>query len=615
MGAAPGLFVSRLGVAPEQLGLAIRDVAASAERPAVRAYLERRRSGSADAGEPVAMAVVVQRQVDGTGGVLYTRPPGRPDADEIYVEAHLGPRAHIAGAVTTRAGRALQIDPDLPLSPDALAELVHLGLLAERAIDAQATGADVEWVAGRDRLWLVQARPITQGPAAARTATEPSTALRAALALSRSDPRVWRWDASHNPDPLSPAQTGLVELVADLSPVEMRVVAGYLYTAPRPDQDSATGAAQAAAAPLAAAEVEALFARRVRPAIEQALAPVEHTEPPGLEAALAAYRTMYIHYAGELAPALSRARAALEGNARGSAIARAQSPAALREMSALAPAWDVAAPSFGESPDALARATAALHRRRPREHELHGQREPARPGDPGPESSPLADADAGALAAVAEADDLLFFRAQHAVRRALLALAAAWRLAPADDIFFLPLALVRARAREGTPIDPALAHRLARAARAARAAQAARAMPLAFQRGRPLAGAGPLASAAAAASAGPDLWRGQSACRGSARGPALILGDLGQLAGDPRDRIVVASSVSPATLIQLVGAAGLVCEQGGALDHAAALARELDLPCVVGCAGARRQLRTGDELLVDGDAGLVIRLAAGSPAP
>jgi phosphoenolpyruvate-protein kinase (PTS system EI component) len=44
------------------------------------------------------------------------------------------------------------------------------------------------------------------------------------------------------------------------------------------------------------------------------------------------------------------------------------------------------------------------------------------------------------------------------------------------------------------------------------------------------------------------------------------------------------------------------------------MARELGMPCVVGCAGITRELRPGDQLLVDGDAGLVVRIGRGDEA-
>ncbi|HUS64731.1 MAG TPA: PEP-utilizing enzyme, partial [Kofleriaceae bacterium] len=122
--------------------------------------------------------------------------------------------------------------------------------------------------------------------------------------------------------------------------------------------------------------------------------------------------------------------------------------------------------------------------------------------------------------------------------------------------------------------------------------------------GRPLVAATSSTTTALAAGA----WRGTPAAPGTARGAAVHLRDLGALEDDLDRRVVVARSITPATLVQIVGAAALICEQGGALDHAAAMARELGLPCVVGCGSSVRAIAVGDELLVDGDGGLVVRL-------
>ena len=46
------------------------------------------------------------------------------------------------------------------------------------------------------------------------------------------------------------------------------------------------------------------------------------------------------------------------------------------------------------------------------------------------------------------------------------------------------------------------------------------------------------------------------------------------------------------------------------LDHGAAMARELGIPCVVGCRDAWIQLSDGAHIAVDGDAGTVEVLAA-----
>jgi pyruvate,water dikinase len=51
--------------------------------------------------------------------------------------------------------------------------------------------------------------------------------------------------------------------------------------------------------------------------------------------------------------------------------------------------------------------------------------------------------------------------------------------------------------------------------------------------------------------------------------------------------------------------AALVVEVGGALSHAAVVARELGVPCVMGVDGATARLKTGDVCRVDGHAGTV----------
>jgi phosphohistidine swiveling domain-containing protein len=57
----------------------------------------------------------------------------------------------------------------------------------------------------------------------------------------------------------------------------------------------------------------------------------------------------------------------------------------------------------------------------------------------------------------------------------------------------------------------------------------------------------------------------------------------------------------------LEGAAAIVAEHGGLLGHGAALAREMGIPCVVGCIGAMT-LTEGEEVWVDADAGVVVEI-------
>jgi pyruvate,water dikinase len=65
---------------------------------------------------------------------------------------------------------------------------------------------------------------------------------------------------------------------------------------------------------------------------------------------------------------------------------------------------------------------------------------------------------------------------------------------------------------------------------------------------------------------------------------------------------------SPAWTPLFATAAAVVADAGGALSHTAIVAREYGIPCVVATRTACRDLRTGDWLEVDGNAGEVRRV-------
>ncbi len=72
--------------------------------------------------------------------------------------------------------------------------------------------------------------------------------------------------------------------------------------------------------------------------------------------------------------------------------------------------------------------------------------------------------------------------------------------------------------------------------------------------------------------------------------------------------IMVADDITPADIILLSQqqVAAFVTEYGGPLSHTAILARSLGIPAVVGLRDARRLLRDGETVVVDGEAGHVL---------
>lgn len=587
-GAAPGVGRSIAGVAPDDVWAAVRAVWVASLTPLVMLYARARAgqahtagdaAGDADAGL-AAPGVVVQRLLGGARTTVYTRPPGRPTADEVWLDVGDGP--------PRRTDRA-DADP-----------VVALALAAERAIEA-GTGADVELVAGDDGTWwIVQARPLVHPPPRPRRLPPPPLVL----APLRTPVRAWRRDVTHNPDPLSAAQAGLCERVerAAVAPFHLAVVAGFLYAAPR-------AGTPAVPAPRTAGELEARYGASAA-VVDRALAGADVT----LAGALAAYVEAYRELVADIGPTIAAARAVLverliAGGAdrrraerqaaelaprRPSSLVAAVAAVARGELDRaallaltgdLSPLWDVASPTFAETPLLL---DDAVERARARPLPIFEA--------PVPAELAAEVALARAAADLAERDDLLFARAQATVRRALLATARRLDLA-ATDVFWLPLDELVA-AEPGDEAWRARAAGRAAAARSASARAAAWDMPLVVD-GRADGG-----------SAMPPVesWLG-AGVGAHVTGPAARVDQLGQAARVPRGAVVVARAVTPAVALLVEGAAAIVCEHGSLLDHGAAMARELGVPCVVGCAGITDAVMDGEWLEVDGDGGRVARVS------
>ena len=527
-GSGAGVFSSVTGVAARDMWPAVRAVWASALTPLAAAY---------GRGRPLALGVIVQRFIAGERITIYTRPPGAPDGDHLVAQR----------GEYVREYRRDEVDP-----------FVALALRAEHAI-AATRGADVELVIDREgALWIVQARPIVHPPPPARR--PPPPALLAALV---ADGRRWTWDVAHNPDPLSPAQASLVELVerAQIAPWSMRVCAGYLYTTPRE-----------------APAIDATNFHERAADIEARIAAIVVDEPLDVPAATARYLAFYEVWARELVPLIAAGRAGATAaqlvGARPSAVEATLLAAsrgsidehdAIARLAPLAPTWDVAAPTFGERPEII---RAAIARARDIEHISHATVYDERR------------ALVRAAADLAERDDLWFAKAQLLVRRALRLRAAELGVAP-EDIYWLSF---EESAEALTPDDAA---RRASAARAAADRAAKWAMPLVIG----------------------DREHGDDrpALQGHGSGASGISGrvvrfeSLARAMEVTRGDVIVTRAITPALAVFVVGCAAIVSETGGPLDHGAAIARELGVPFVVGCKDAWSLLHDGMIATIDGD--------------
>jgi len=586
---AAGVYESVVGVARGDVPGAIRRVLASGLSPGAVTY-----AGSGGGGEREA-AVLIHGYVDGpAGSAAFDPSSGQP----VVIEASDGAIGDAARAELERALR------------DLAAREGH--------------AVEVEWVLDGGGLVLsfLQMRIYVAPPAA-----------RAWSGHAALGPGAWRWDAAHNPLPLSPAQAGLVELCDARCRIgiRQRIAGGYLFYAP-----DGPAPAQAIDTNAVGHELAVLVARFED--WQEA-----HAAPPSLEEALAIFVELYDRIYGLIQPAARRATRALddflrarlggevdalpelyagvesmaeERLARAGDLRSATSDDAravlldayLARFGEEAPIWDVAEPTYREDPARLLPEPAArVEDERDAEASASSWQRSARTI-----ATRLAPADRATFAtllevarharAAGEDDDWLYARVQGAVRAALLRegqrLVAGGLLQAADEVFWLPLEHVRAWA-SGEP--PGTRVELEAQVAAARADHAR-----ALQDPPELPGAGGMrfASGRGAVIRGLRASAGRALGRAVVRRAAVRSPDRAGGAGT----IIVAATLLP-TELPLISAAGLVIETGGVLDHVAAQARERGIPAIVGARGATSAIADGDLVLLDADAGHLIRLA------
>jgi|CXWL01.1.fsa_nt_gi pyruvate,water dikinase len=88
-------------------------------------------------------------------------------------------------------------------------------------------------------------------------------------------------------------------------------------------------------------------------------------------------------------------------------------------------------------------------------------------------------------------------------------------------------------------------------------------------------------------------------------GPARVILDISDLPTVREGEVLVTPSTGPTFNVILPLLKGLVTERGGALSHAAIVAREYGIPGVVGCRDATTRVKTGARVRVDGTKGEV----------
>jgi rifampicin phosphotransferase len=111
------------------------------------------------------------------------------------------------------------------------------------------------------------------------------------------------------------------------------------------------------------------------------------------------------------------------------------------------------------------------------------------------------------------------------------------------------------------------------------------------------------------AEGGGKVLRGIGVATGSAVGRARVISHPAEGHQLQPGEILVAPSTDPAWTPLFLRAAAVVTEVGGYLSHGAIVAREYGIPAVANLPGLMTQIRSGEELLINGDTGEVTRLS------
>jgi len=105
-----------------------------------------------------------------------------------------------------------------------------------------------------------------------------------------------------------------------------------------------------------------------------------------------------------------------------------------------------------------------------------------------------------------------------------------------------------------------------------------------------------------------NILTGLSVYPGIIRGKAKIHRSWLNSRKDLKGHVLVACNTNPQIVPFLKGVKAIVTDEGGLACHAAIVARELKIPCIVGTKIATKVLKDGDKVEVNADKGIVIKI-------
>jgi phosphoenolpyruvate synthase/pyruvate phosphate dikinase len=99
--------------------------------------------------------------------------------------------------------------------------------------------------------------------------------------------------------------------------------------------------------------------------------------------------------------------------------------------------------------------------------------------------------------------------------------------------------------------------------------------------------------------------KGIVASKGSVKGKVIIVKGVKDLVKVQNGQILVAVSTHPDYVSAMRKAAAIITDEGGITSHAAIVAREFGIPCMVGTINATKLLKDGNMIELDGNKGII----------
>jgi pyruvate,water dikinase len=100
---------------------------------------------------------------------------------------------------------------------------------------------------------------------------------------------------------------------------------------------------------------------------------------------------------------------------------------------------------------------------------------------------------------------------------------------------------------------------------------------------------------------------GAAASPGTFNGVARVVKSIEELSQLKDNEILVTSNTDPAWTAVFSKLGGLITETGGILSHGAVISREYRIPAVTAVKGATKIFKTGEEIVVDGNEGVIYK--------